>query len=298
MSDINWNAGDDLSDMLGTAAPAPRVMPQDEAFARIRAQVPTFTEKCPKCQGRGRFVSYAGRDCGPCFKCKGRGSFTFKSSAADRAQAREKAADRKVARADANVEAYKAAKPQAWDHMVRAAAKWEYAARMMEAIAQYGDLTPPQQAVIDQSMVRSAQWEQERQEARTQAPSRSQEVDVSLLWAAFQKAKDAGNNEITLRFEKLVIFEARKHPGTLYVKAGQGFDATYYGKIVDGRFFPSRECTPEVQAHIVLVASDPAAAARVYGHTSGQCSCCGRRLDNPKSVAMGIGPICAAKYGF
>lgn len=29
--------------------------------------------QCVKCAGSGRFVSYAGRDCGPCFACKGTG---------------------------------------------------------------------------------------------------------------------------------------------------------------------------------------------------------------------------------
>jgi hypothetical protein len=34
---------------------------------------------------------------------------------------------------------------------------------------------------------------------------------------------------------------------------------------------------PEISARILEVLADPAAAARVYGHTSSSCSCCGRR---------------------
>jgi hypothetical protein len=30
-------------------------------------------ENCKACRGAGRFISYAGRDIGPCFKCKGHG---------------------------------------------------------------------------------------------------------------------------------------------------------------------------------------------------------------------------------
>lgn len=31
---------------------------------------------------------------------------------------------------------------------------------------------------------------------------------------------------------------------------------------------------------------------------TGRCSCCGRELTDPTRVAMGIGPICAEKWGF
>lgn len=32
--------------------------------------------------------------------------------------------------------------------------------------------------------------------------------------------------------------------------------------------------------------------AQMYGHESGQCSVCSRTLDDPKSIMLGIGPIC------
>lgn len=34
-----------------------------------------------------------------------------------------------------------------------------------------------------------------------------------------------------------------------------------------------------------------------YGRETGNCACCGRELTNPESVALGIGPICASKFG-
>jgi len=37
--------------------------------------------------------------------------------------------------------------------------------------------------------------------------------------------------------------------------------------------------------------------AKIYGHESGSCSICSRKLDNPLSVQMGIGPICAKRFG-
>lgn len=37
--------------------------------------------------------------------------------------------------------------------------------------------------------------------------------------------------------------------------------------------------------------------AKIYGHESGSCSICGRTLNDPLSVQMGIGPICAKRLG-
>jgi len=34
----------------------------------------------------------------------------------------------------------------------------------------------------------------------------------------------------------------------------------------------------------------------IHGHAVGKCARCGRTLTNPKSVARGLGPICACKY--
>lgn len=33
-----------------------------------------------------------------------------------------------------------------------------------------------------------------------------------------------------------------------------------------------------------------------YGRRTGVCGCCGRTLTDPKSIAAGIGPICASRY--
>lgn len=43
--------------------------------------------------------------------------------------------------------------------------------------------------------------------------------------------------------------------------------------------------------------ADPAAAAVEYGHRTGSCCICGRTLTDPESIAAGIGPICAGKFG-
>ena len=37
--------------------------------------------------------------------------------------------------------------------------------------------------------------------------------------------------------------------------------------------------------------------AKIYGHETGSCSICARKLSDPLSVQMGIGPICAKRLG-
>lgn len=46
------------------------------------------------------------------------------------------------------------------------------------------------------------------------------------------------------------------------------------------------------------LAAAPKEAAVRWGRKTGRCSCCGRELTDATSVAMGIGPICAEKWGF
>jgi hypothetical protein len=60
----------------------------------------------------------------------------------------------------------------------------------------------------------------------------------------------------------------------------------------------SRDCTSETQTAIMRVMQDPSAEAIAYGQKTGHCSICGLLLTNEKSIGRGIGPICAAKYGF
>lgn len=43
--------------------------------------------------------------------------------------------------------------------------------------------------------------------------------------------------------------------------------------------------------------ADPLGTAQKYGKESGRCCSCGRDLTDPESIAAGIGPICATKFG-
>lgn len=88
---------------------------------------------------------------------------------------------------------------------------------------------------------------------------------------------------------------ASKNPGAVYVKSG----GEYLGKIAaDGRLFALRHVPVEDQQQIAKIAADPRTAAINHGKEFGECAICGRELSDSESVARGIGPVCAGKFGW
>ena len=81
--------------------------------------------------------------------------------------------------------------------------------------------------------------------------------------------------------------------GAVYVKAGD----EYQGKISGGKFHAGRDCLDDTPQAVVRAAQDPRGVAVQYGRDTGICACCGRTLTDPVSIEMGIGPICAEKWG-
>jgi len=54
---------------------------------------------------------------------------------------------------------------------------------------------------------------------------------------------------------------------------------------------------PEADA-LTEIMADPTAAAQAFGQHTGTCGVCGLMLTDPVSIEAGIGPICAAHYGY
>lgn len=122
------------------------------------------------------------------------------------------------------------------------------------------------------------------------------EVDVSRIETLLFTAKMSKLKHPKFRAEGLTFSLAgatSRNAGAVYVKKGD----EYVGKVMDGRFHPVA-ATPEGTAEaIVRVAQDPKGAAVAYGRLTGNCACCGRELTDPKSVELGIGPICLSNWG-
>lgn len=170
---------------------------------------------------------------------------------------------------------------------------FNFAVSMRSAIERWGSLTENQMAAVRRCMESSARREQERKDRETNAPV----IDASPLMAAFDKAKAKGLKYPRMRFEGFSISPASaasKNAGALYVKN----EDLYLGKIMNGRFMASRDCTEETQTAIMRVMQDPAKEAIAYGVRTGMCSICGAELTNEVSIKRGIGPICAGKFGF
>lgn len=283
---------DDLSDLLEPGF-VPRVLPSDEASVRMRKVVEEFKDECPKCRGTGRFTSYTGRQVGQCFACKGKGHKVYKTSAEDRAAARDRVASKKAAAMTDFVENNR----EMVNYLTARAERWQFAGDMIANIAKYGSLTDNQIAAVKRAMDRDAARDEQRQIERAERIATAPMVDISKVKVSLDRALASGLKAPKLYLSGFTFTLAKAtsaNAGAVYVKAGE----TYLGKIVDGKLMRSHECTPAQADEIVRVSADPAKAAVEFGKLTGRCACCYRTLTDPMSVARSIGPICAEKYGF
>ncbi len=166
-----------------------------------------------------------------------------------------------------------------------------FALSLYQAVEKYGNLTVRQAEAVN----RNVQSEVSRARHEMQAPPVSQDK----LMQAFDTARQNKLIRLKIRFDGFFCYPASEHSqnvGAIYVKNSETKE--YLGKIQNGRFVKSRDCSEAIAAGVVKVMSDPLAEAIAYGKQTGDCAICGRFLENPESVARGIGPICAAKYGF
>lgn len=278
-------------DFGGTTAPRAKMdgnMPSSTAHP----EKPTFQEPCKKCRGSGRFISWGGRDLGSCHACKGKGHKLFKRSAADREAGRQANAARKEVKKQKAVDEFAAAHPQEWTWMCQKYNSFDFARSMADAVRQWGDLSEKQMAAVQRCMARD---QQRVVEAQARVDNAAQ-VDVSKISEALAKASQALKRP-KLHLGDLVISPAPatgRNAGALYVKTGE----IYLGKIMGTNFIRSRDCTDLQEQSLLTAAADPRAAAVAHGKLTGSCACCGRELTNPESVALGIGPICAGRFGW
>jgi hypothetical protein len=256
-----------------------------------------FEEKCDKCNGTGVWASYSGYTRGRCFACKGAGKKVFSTDAATRQKAREAAAARKTNAAERNVASFAEAHPAEHAWLIASAPSFEFAQSMLDALTKYGQLTEKQLTVVSRLTVQAAERKAARAVEQATRVETAKVVSIEAIETAFGNAKEAGIKFPKLRLDTFVFSpapETGKNAGAIYIKE----DGIYLGKVAGGKLFPVRDCSAEAADRIVAVASDPAAAAIAYGKKFGACSVCNRELSDETSVARGIGPVCAEKFGF
>jgi hypothetical protein len=122
------------------------------------------------------------------------------------------------------------------------------------------------------------------------------------LFNAFEAAKSKGAKRLTLRFDGINVKPNRDLTALWVTSQSEtemgdyGMKPKYLGKVTPAGC--DSRLSDDVKAIIMGAAQDPLNAAIRYGKLSGECSCCGRELTDPRSIERGIGPICATKFGW
>jgi hypothetical protein len=138
-------------------------------------------------------------------------------------------------------------------------------------------------------------------QAESEAADDNSEPQFSRLFDTFKAAKARGLRRLTMRFSGVIV-KPSKDLGSLWVlsstekvEGDYGLQPKYLGKVTPNRL--DSRLADDVKSVLLEAAADPLTAAIRYGKETGACSCCGRDLTNPESIAAGIGPICREKFG-
>lgn len=266
---------------------------QDDLGSRPQRERETYP--CEHCRGTGRYQGVRRHQPAvECFACKGKGYFL--KSYKDRMEARGKRAARKAKIADDAKALFENEHPGLVAR-VRQLAEWnDFAREMIAKFEQYHSWTPNQVAALERSIAKDDARQQAKVEAKQARIDNAPAVNVTPLHDAFAAAVKSELKVPMLRYEGFTVKLSKKDGVTLFVRSDNG---DYYGKIVGGKYIATREAEAAgIVGKIVEAMNDPLAAAIAYGRKLGNCSCCGRRLVDPVSVANGIGPVCAARYGW
>ncbi len=102
--------------------------------------------------------------------------------------------------------------------------------------------------------------------------------------------------------DAMVVFklasDRSRHPGSINITDDGSYGTNkYYGNLRGGIFYPGRDATPGFEQLIADISADPVGYAQRYGRVTGSCSFCGQTLTDPRSTAVGYGPVCAGNWG-
>lgn len=166
--------------------------------------------------------------------------------------------------------------------------KSDFAQSLLRQYAQRGDLSHRQWDAAEQAILRH----RERQASKPQQV----QMDYMRIETLLFTARANGLKKPVFRACGMTFSLAPStgsNPGAVYVKTG----GLYVGKLNCGRWYPSRDAAPDVTERLAEIVADPKGKAIDYGRETGRCACCGRTLTDPKSIELGIGPICAEHFG-
>ncbi len=247
---------------------------------------------CEKCKGRGYvIIGYTYQRSAPCFGCNGKGTILRAANYAVNKAKREERKQRLELEAKQAAAAAMAAwgdqHPAEWKWMLENRNGFEFAQAMYDSLQKWGRLTDGQMAAVQRCVAR----EQERaaQRAAEQAAAPAGGLDVSTLSGYY--AVPGGDTRLKLRVKH--PGKGSRYHGWVLVDDGAAYGMQQkYGSQAPGGTYRGK-----VQEQLRAILADPYAAQVAYGKLTGVCGHCGRPLEDAASVAAGIGPICAKKYG-
>lgn len=278
------NIFDDMPNDLDSTTPHVSKPMEQIAQERYRTKA-QFEEKCEKCHGRGDFITWAGRNLGPCRACNGQGKKLFSQPKEVRERNRARAAERKAKDLQDNIAAFKQDFPAEYEWMYSRANHFEFAASMMEAVHKWGRLTDNQMAAVQRCVESSKQREAAWQATRAATPV----VRLAALHDVMQRHAKfyAGDVTLSRRNADQLVWIKHVNAEKVIGKIDGGVLTLWNRPGVD---------TEQVREMLNEFEGAPLQTAMKYGKLSGRCCSCGRELTNDGSIEAGIGPICAGKF--
>lgn len=172
----------------------------------------------------------------------------------------------------------------------------EFYEGLLHQFNQHGGLTAKQIACIAERPVTTAP----RVEPALQGAAAG---SIGHLERAFAHARSKGVHQPSIklrgfRFMPADPAKARPENHEAIFVTSTDKQGSYLGKVLKARFLPSSLCTGGILGDVLNAIQDPFKAAVEYGLMTGECSVCSRTMTNPKSIQMGIGPVCRAKFGW
>lgn len=182
----------------------------------------------------------------------------------------------------------------------------EFAQSLLRGAERYGSFTAKQTYWVDTLIKRA-------NSGATSSADRTEFVgDFKALTTLFDRA--SGNLKqpaVVLRIDgpwdmRISVAGGKSsEPGTLAVTDNTkvyGETGRYWGRIRrNGEMTYSQEVSPNarqnIQKALQAFAADPIGEATKHGRLTGKCCFCNKPLTVEKSVARGVGPDCARKWG-
>ena len=247
---------------------------------------------CKDCRGTGRWTySYGSRagETKDCYKCRGRG--WFKSSQEDRDSAKDKRQQQKLNAAKSRSDEacqFLADNPEIAKWLAHGeTTAFGFAMSLHASLFKYGSWTPGQLAAVEKCI---AKFNAAKDRKQTQQKAEQSDIDLTDVPSGLYMVPD-GETNLRVR-----IRHATRGAWTGWTFVDDG--AEYGSRRNYGRQDPASGATynGKIQDQLRAIANNPKEAMARYGRETGQCGVCSRPLEDPESVARGIGPVCAKKF--